>query len=214
MYAVEIEQVFVFQKRTMDNNTIDHILKNHPDIQHKFGGVFACDQLPTDHGNTEKFYVINTDPSDEPGSHWCCVYKSPIDGLQNDEYFDSYGWFPPQEEFKEFMKNKYTYSCRQLQHDLSTVCGQYCVFYIWQRCKGKTLAEIINLFPFEKHDFLANDLMVNSAVKMAFKIDEQVVDKTFLKQHLMRSVKMQDAQKILQKKDKSRLKQDKLSKYM
>ena len=33
-------------------------------------------------------FVVNTDPSDQPGSHWVALY---YDGLGQFEYFDSFG---------------------------------------------------------------------------------------------------------------------------
>ena len=175
----------------MDNNTIDHILRKHPSIGGKFGGVFACDELPkNNYLNKDLFYVVNTDASHLSGQHWLAVY---INSNGRNELFDSYGnmQFPPKKEIQQFLNyTDYIYSLSQLQHNLSTVCGQYCVFYIWQRSKGKSLSEIVNLF--QKEDFLANDVIVNSAVEQEFNIDEQVINHSFLK-HFMKSVNMREA---------------------
>jgi hypothetical protein len=53
-----------------------------------FGGVYPRDLLSET--LDQKAIVINTDPHDQPGAHWVCVYlNTPVV-----EYFDSYG-LPP-----------------------------------------------------------------------------------------------------------------------
>ena len=41
-----------------------------------FGGVLAANMLPIDEKSRNKFYVVNTDPSDKPGQHWTVFYNN------------------------------------------------------------------------------------------------------------------------------------------
>ena len=168
----------------MDNSTIERLLRNHPITRKRFGGVFARDTLPTTtetkKKNSDCFYVVNLDSRNEPGSHWVVLHT--CGGRHQSEYFDSYGWPPQKKEFIKFMKDKYIHSVKELQHPFSTVCGQWCMFFILLRCRGKSMREIINLFTCKNK--IANDLMVNAAVEQEFKTDQDVIDKKFIRDHM------------------------------
>jgi hypothetical protein len=90
----------------------------------------------------KKAIVINTDPHDQPGAHWVCVYlNSPVV-----EYFDSYGLAPMHRDIQDFIARhgKGVHNPHVYQ-DLNTdVCGQYCVYYLHQRHRsGKTVRDWI-----------------------------------------------------------------------
>ena len=118
----------------MDTHQLRHVLTR--DLGSSFGGVYPRDLLPPTLDG--KAIVINTDPHDQPGAHWVCVYlNSPVV-----EYFDSYGLPPMHRDIQDFiarhgkpMHNPHVYQ------DLETdVCGQYCVYYLHQRHRsGKTV---------------------------------------------------------------------------
>ncbi len=106
----------------------------------KFLGVLPFDRFPVAELESSQnlyslFFVLNTDPSSEPGTHWlACYYDHSSNTI---EFFDSYGYppefynlhFPPQ---ISLLSNQFT-----LQSDTSTVCGQYAIFFLVSR-----LAEI------------------------------------------------------------------------
>ena len=73
----------------MNSLQIECLLKNDSKIKSVFKKVCALDQLekPT----FPSAYVINSDPSTEPGEHWIAVY---FDKHGRGKYFDSYG-LPP-----------------------------------------------------------------------------------------------------------------------
>ena len=123
----------------MDTHQLRDVLTR--DLGPSFGGVYPRDLLPEilPHG---KAIVVNTDPHDQPGAHWVCLYvTSPVV-----EYFDSYGLPPLHRDIQDFIRrhgegihNPHVYQ------DLNTdVCGQYCVYYLHQRHKGgKTVRDWI-----------------------------------------------------------------------
>ena len=162
----------------MDNHQIEHLLNNHPETRTTFKGVYSRDTLPPKHEIIEdEFYIINYDNEGEPGSHWVSVHLSPN---ANNEYFDSYGWIPLFDSFTNFMHNCYEHNKQQLQHPLSAVCGQYCIFYIWQRNRGLTLNEIVKLF--KEGKYLINDITVNSAIQNEFKTRKKIFNINMLRQ--------------------------------
>ena len=73
----------------MNTLQIERLLKKDWKTKNIFKKVCALDQLekPT----FPSAYVINSDPSSEPGEHWVAVY---FDKRGRGEYFDSYG-LPP-----------------------------------------------------------------------------------------------------------------------
>ena len=56
-----------------------------------------------------------------------------------------------------------------VQEFYSTTCGQFVVFYIYQRCSGLTLESIIRKY-FNPHAKLRNDVLVRDFVKMHYKL--------------------------------------------
>ena len=86
-----------------------------------FAGVYARNLIPHSLRPYEKAIVVNTDPHDQPGTHWVCLYVIP----PVVEYFDSYG-------MKAFLPDILNFIDRH-QALNTTVCCQYCVYYLLQR---------------------------------------------------------------------------------
>ena len=107
-----------------------------------FLGVFPFDQFPLK-TLTHNYYssspnayccIVNTDPSHKPGTHWVAFFidktKKKMSHL---EFFDSYGLPPNTYSFKfpspiQIISNQ----CTLQSHD-STVCGHYCILYLYLR---------------------------------------------------------------------------------
>ena len=159
----------------MNNIQIEKLLYKHPIIKKYFKGALPADKFSAHTIKSDEYYILNLDPSWEPGSHWVSIKLCP-EG--NNEYFDSYGWPPPYQHFKNILK-EYQLNTIQLQHPLTTVCGQYCIFYIWNRiCVGTNIQEICNLF--SKTNLVENDNAVNSTVEELFNTDLSVIDVSLL----------------------------------
>lgn len=71
-------------------------------------------------------FIINQDDSFSPGSHWTVVYFPYIDSLV--EYFDSLGNPPPSDK-------NHIYNATPLQSLLSSICGHYCLLFVYYRTK-------------------------------------------------------------------------------
>ena len=108
-----------------------------------FLGVFARDEIP---GKSELYpacYVANTDPSSEPGTHWVAFF---LESPTKCEFFDSYGLHPRAYGFSQQITS---YNHTQLQTIHSTVCGHYCILFLYSRslcsCAIATLFSKTNL---------------------------------------------------------------------
>ena len=164
----------------MDDFTINKILLLNKVTKNSFKGVFSSDTLPS-YAHTG-YYVVNLDTSQQPSSHRIAIKISK--SKCKNEYFDSYGLGPPTVCFKKFMKYNYIYNSKRLQHSLSTTCAQQCIYYIWRKCQGWSLRNILK--PFYSKDFLINDHVLNLVVNNTLKINRKVIDKEFVKIQIAR----------------------------
>lgn len=163
----------------MNNRQIERLLSTNIITRNAFVSVHAADCLPERERRRKPCaYVVNTDEISGPGKHWVCIYfpkSKPV------EYFDSFGLYP-KKYFIEFMKNDFLFHSNFLQQVNSTVCGQYCIAYIYLRCKGLCMAEILNLF--NVYDPLGNDCYVNHIVKNEFGESYDIFDNNFLQKQI------------------------------
>ena len=124
---------------------IEHLLKKGLKNKTIFKKVCALDQLekPT----FPSAYVINSDPSSEPGEHWVAVY---FVKRGRGEYFDIYGLPRTLIDLDSYMDayslSGWIYNRKTLQ---PYFCGRYCVYFILFRCRGVPLHAIVS-------DFMSN----------------------------------------------------------
>ena len=135
----------------MNGEEIDTILKKA--IGPKYVGVFASDEIQpmlSDYCNREYpfCFIANTHSSSEPGEHWVAFYVIDNDTL---EFFDSYGQHPhvyfPHLHFVSQSIYPLTlhYNNKKLQKLNSSVCGHYCLYYLYLRVlMHKSLISIVN----------------------------------------------------------------------
>lgn len=154
----------------MDTRQIAIILRT----TENFLGVFPSDKLPSVKLQTFSM-VANTDPSDRPGTHWVAIHVN--NGKA--EYFDSYGLEPSIPTIHRFLTrfNKCQYNKKQIQGFLSSVCGHYSVYYIWERSKGVPMMDILYRFT-ENHE--DNDELITKWLNDNFKLDTETYDVEFI----------------------------------
>ena len=76
-----------------------------------------------------------------------------------------YGLTPKSKHFKNFLKlnsNKISWNFVPLQGPFSSVCGQYCLFYLLHRSRKWTMQEICGFFT--RDDKNSNDFLVNEFI--------------------------------------------------
>lgn len=128
-----------------------------------FGGVFAADKAPRDIDSYPKAFVVNTDPSDEPGEHWLGVWFNDKESV---EFYDSYA-MPPH----YYSKNIQRFVRRPMLQDIpwalqeydSSTCGDYALYFLMMRAKGQHIPTIMKQF--SRHDYVNNDLKVVRHIK-------------------------------------------------
>lgn len=168
----------------MNNRQLHLLAQQDPVLQRYFKGVFASDELVHFQCETPCCFIANVEPSQLPGSHWTAFYlphNAPL------EYFCSYG-LPPT-PFVSFLHGSgyecYTANVDRLQTLGSSVCGQYCLFYLHERSRGHSMSDILHVFD---EDTLHNDSWVNDWVKTHFQVDLDVFDSDFLGKQISRAL--------------------------
>ena len=147
-------------------------VKNRP-VGSTFLGVYAADRLP-DSGIISTAvpcsFIVNYDPHDLPGSHWCAVIATPT-GVS---WFDSYGLPPDASDlilghytnFRRWLTrvcavlqlDHYTYNTADLQSLGETTCGLWAAFYVTNGPKN-------GWSPFGS-DLVANDALIRQLVRL------------------------------------------------
>ena len=126
-----------------------------------FVGTYPADKLPSITTYTRPFsFIANTDPSYMSGTHWVAFFVT--DNCV--EIFDSYG-----REMCPLFKNytvRINHVCndKQVQQIGTSVCGQHCIFYIYQRERGLSMEEIMAKFK----NLNENDIAVRNWVDERF----------------------------------------------
>ena len=158
----------------MNTAQIHRALESNHVTRSTFRGVYSSDTVPV-FATYPSGCVVNTDPAGQPGTHWVALYQEKPGVM---ETFDSFG-----KDFCSYTINlppcRLITQCHQLQSDSSTVCGQFCMFFLLRRASGETYSHILHLFTDHK---LANDIMVCQYVNHYFDIRTEVQDQRFINQ--------------------------------
>ena len=168
----------------MNNIEIENILKVTRYVKDIFMGVFSVDTLHRHVKLYPSCYIVNTDESTESGEHWVCVYFN-SNGIA--EFFCSFGNNPSFYDYQmvSFMeRNCYLWKCnsKRLQSCLSTVCGQYCIFFAICKVLYVHMDKFCSLF---SKNCQMNDVIVNEFVCINFDVELPVIDVEFLKSSLL-----------------------------
>ena len=152
----------------MNTLQIKTILSRDQFTKKYFLDVFASDYLPDRIESFPACFICNVDSSAEPGSHWLAFYLPSANSL---EFFDSYRNEP---DFYEGPISNYVKRYEQvnfnpltLQSNVTAVCGQYCIYYLYSKCRGKTLRNFLSMFVTQN---LCNDFSVYNFVAKRFNV--------------------------------------------
>lgn len=149
-------------------------IKQNEWLQRYCTGVYASNTIPKEFNTLPSCFIMNTDSSDLPGTHWVAVYLS-LYGPH--EFFDSYGRTQSVVApiFRKPIVGHWLENPFELQGPLSTTCGQYCLYYLSERCAGRTLTEIVSDFS-NAQDQIENDEWINDHVNSAYNTELDVYD--------------------------------------
>ena len=116
----------------MDTRQIEALLLIDPSCREIFRGVMASDvfarlyRLMIRKGG-DHLFIVNTDTSNKPGTHWLCIWRRDA----RTWFFDPFGG--PAElyatVYPTIEKDKPVSNLISLQSTTSDVCGDYCVLY-------------------------------------------------------------------------------------
>lgn len=124
----------------MDTRTINAILRTLPATRCFYLACVPCDAIPMPF-NFPCAIVVNEDGSAEPGTHWTALYiRSPTTVW----YFDSFGSAPVGQiaRFLSHFKDVTSNICLFQSID-SSVCGHYCIYFLFMCCKRLTYSSIL-----------------------------------------------------------------------
>lgn len=132
-------------------------------------GCYALDELPREKLVKPALIISNTAPSSHSGKHWVGFYFTPG---HKAEFFDSFGRPPNQKQFKQFLENNSTsfvYNNKRIQGNFSSVCGNFCILFLYFRCQHKSMSTFLKNF--NVHTPEKNDLKV---LRMYSKLSEKL----------------------------------------
>lgn len=156
---------YIFSTIKMDTDQIRNILRLLSKRFYKSNGVrlgykvCSCDELSVLNLSKSKecAFIINTDPSTKPGSHWQGIWLTSNNRIRKCYFFDSYGQPPKNDFILDFIKknsDETTWNNKQLQEYNSTICGEYCCLFISYIIKYNSFLKFYNIF---SNNFSNND---------------------------------------------------------
>jgi len=164
----------------MNGAQIESELRSDKFVNGYFVEIFAADQLPEK--EYPGAYVVNTDEAHMPGQHWVAffTYDKTI------ECFDSFRQNPGKysKHIENWLEDTYrVVQSETLQSTDSTVCGQYCMYFVLLRSYGYSFKDIMSSLTKNKK---VNDKFVCKFINKFFKIKTSVRDKYFMIENALR----------------------------
>lgn len=150
-------------------------------LQSIFIGVYSLNNLPYiiryQHSAIKHVkpicFIVNTDTTNLPGQHWIAIF---IDENNIGEVFDSFGRLPPShiQRWMNINTRFWYYSQDCIQSISSTMCGAFCLYYLFHKSRGISLQVILSHFDFI---FLqCNDYIVQ---RFVIKLSESTVSDSY-----------------------------------
>ena len=104
-------------------------------------GTFARDELPDLPLKSRPWiFIMNTDPTDQPGTHWLAYYAIIVGPI---EFINSFGFSLMNYSLDSLNP---LHLCFPFKSPITFVCGHYCIFYIYLSSRNKSLSECFYLF--------------------------------------------------------------------
>ena len=163
----------------MNSVQMDTALRSDAKVRDMFLGVFPSDMIPVKEYPSS--LIVNTQPSSMNGEHWVAFFLPRVGVL---EAFDSYGQNPGRYSswIKRWMGEDFVVMSNTVRQNTdSTVCGQYCMFYVLLRCYGYSYKDIMSALTRHKG---VNDRFVCKFINKFFRLRTTVRDDKFIEQLL------------------------------
>ena len=96
--------------------------------------------------------MVSTDPMELTGTHWIAIY---FNKQMIGEFLDSYGkhLIHYNKHFLDFINRnavEWEHNKIQLQSAFSSVCGQYCIYFLYHHCRKRSMSTIVISFVNDK----------------------------------------------------------------
>ena len=158
----------------MNTKEIENILLSCKLTAAYFKGVFSLNKIPT-RFSTPAALVINSHPQAFPGEHWLALFiqekQTPFSN-STIEFFDSYGvdfqfyQMPPHIVRDIHIQNK-----NVIQDLNKSTCGEHVIYFIYHRCLGLSLDEIVKNHYSE--NLTLNDSLASNFVHTYLPLEEK-----------------------------------------
>lgn len=140
----------------MDNRELADILSSDPMTHTLFLGVFPSDRIPRVRKRPCCF-ILNTDPSFLPGTHWVAIF---ID-LHKTEFFDSYGLKPADYHLNLSVDS---WNTKRVQHYAFQSCGLHCLFFVLHRARYFSMDYIMKVL-YSDHLLLNETIVLKDVLR-------------------------------------------------
>ena len=155
------------EKVALSNVQLDYLAQQDESLNMIYGGALPCDGLPQWlDGRGKQAFIVNTEPSGEPGEHWIAVW---IDG-ETCELFDSFAlpvsFYSKATPLVQWLDTHYPQresNDQSIQSVTSETCGHYALFYLLFKSSGGAMDDFLSKF--KAPDYLWNDKVVGKALK-------------------------------------------------
>ena len=125
-----------------------------------FRSIYSRDRLP-DQIRKKECGIINLDSIEGEGTHWVC-YRNIDENMV--AYFDPFGLIMPHEihHYLATSGKKVIFSQDEIQNRDTVLCGYWCLYYLIERQKGKSVLDVIHHedFDHDNSDFI-KDYFIN-----------------------------------------------------
>lgn len=127
----------------MNTKQLYKALINNKITRHFFDGIYPKDTLE-DIDSRPQLIIVNTSPSTHEGEHWVLFFFEKY----NCEFYDPLGqdFHTYGSEFTKFALRygqKFTFVSKRTQPKNTSLCGIYCLYYAFFRCKGIKMKNIV-----------------------------------------------------------------------
>jgi hypothetical protein len=146
----------------MDSGQLSSILRKNRYTSNFFIGVFSSNTIPNPRSIRHTYpycFVANTDRAGERGTHWVCFF---IKNRNSIEYYDSYGG-EPNLDIKNYLEHflNVKRNLRKLQAIFETSCGPHVIYFIIERCRGRSFSSVLSSLHHPFSDTLVKMYIVN-----------------------------------------------------
>ena len=156
------------EKVILTTSQLNQLAFHHPTLVPFFYGTVPCDGLPERPDTSRSMgYIVNTDPSGQPGRHWLGVWTNDKNACEVFDSFalplETYGTTTP---LKRWLTRHFKYvtsNGQSVQSLHNQSCGGHALMFLVAKSQGQSMSRFQNTW--SRRDYVANDHRVGQWVK-------------------------------------------------